>query len=242
MRGELSTRLPDLPDELYRLIEGYSINRYPWYETAAKIYKLESDDILYLKLIEGQPTRTLEQESMILEWIDERVPTPKLLFYGYMEGIEFQLTTEIKGTPIYKVQAHERMEAVKVLGETLWMIHSLDPSGCPIDNRVENKLAKIDDASVLGEAPDERLVFTHGDYCLPNIIIENDVLSGVIDWDYGGLADPYVDFVSCTWSIAHNFGEKDAKHKWIPLFFESYGLYEVNEEKLAFYNGLSDLV
>ena len=51
MRGDPSTRLPDLPDELSSLIEGYSLSRYPWYETAAKIYRLESEDVLYLKLI-----------------------------------------------------------------------------------------------------------------------------------------------------------------------------------------------
>ena len=235
--------MPDLPGKLSELTEGYTVNRYPWYETAAKIYRLESEnDALYLKLIEGQPTRNLERESKILEWVDGRLPTPKLLYYGYEEGVEYQLTSEVKGTPTYKVQPFERADAVRVLGETLRMIHSLDSSGCPIDNRVDNKLVQIDDTSKLGERPAEDLVFTHGDYCLPNIIMENASLSGVIDWDYGGLADPYVDFNSCIWSMGFNYGEQETKQKWIPLFLESYGLDDLDEEKLAFYGRLSSLI
>ncbi len=233
--------MPELPGRLTDLIDGYKLSRYPWYETAAKIYRLESEtDALYLKLIENQPTRTLERESKILEWIDGQLPTPKLLYYGIDGCVEYQLTSEVKGTPTYKAQPNERMEAVKILGETLQKVHSLDPAGCPIDNRLNNKLTQIEDTSELSERPDEELVFTHGDYCLPNIIIKNGALSGVIDWDYGGLADPYVDFASCTWSIRHNYGENESNDNWIPQFFESYGLTP-DETKLKYYGNLNSL-
>ncbi len=235
--------MPDLPEILSELIEGYKLNRYPWYETAAKIYRLEGEsDALYLKLIEGQPTRSLERESTILEWIDGRLHTPNLLYYTYENEVEYQLTSEVKGTPTYKVQSFERADAVRVLGETLKLIHSLGTDGCPIDNRIDNKLALIEDSSKLGDRPVEELGVTHGDYCLPNIIMENAALSGVIDWDYGGLADPYVDFNSCIWSMGFNYGEQETKQKWIPLFLESYGLDELDEERLAFYGRLSALI
>ncbi len=52
MQGGQSTGLPDLPEKLSELTEGYKLNRYPWYETAAKIYRLESEsDALYLTII-----------------------------------------------------------------------------------------------------------------------------------------------------------------------------------------------
>lgn len=242
MQGGQSTGLSDFPEKLSELTEGYTVSRYPWYETAAKIYRLKGEtDSLYLKLIEGQPTRSLERESKILEWINGRLPTPKLLYYGYAAGVEYQLTSEVKGTPTYKAQPSERMDAVRVLGETLRLVHSLDPKGCPIDNRVDNKLDHIEDTSKLGDKPEENLVFTHGDYCLPNIIIEIGALSGVIDWDYGGLADPYVDFNSCIWSMGYNYGEKETENKWIPVFLESYGLDEFDKEKLSYYGRLSSL-
>ncbi|TFH13229.1 aminoglycoside 3'-phosphotransferase, partial [Candidatus Bathyarchaeota archaeon] len=87
--------------------------------------------------------------------------------------------------------------------------------------------------------PVENFVFTHGDYCLPNILIEDGVLSGVIDWDYAGLADPYVDFVSCMWSIRYNFGEE--ADDLIPLFLETYDV-ELDPAKYGFYKRLNELI
>jgi kanamycin kinase/aminoglycoside 3'-phosphotransferase-2 len=43
---------------------------------------------------------------------------------------------------------------------------------------------------LMAEMPIEEPVFIHGDYCLPNILVAGDKLGGVIDWDFGGLADP----------------------------------------------------
>ncbi|MES0326290.1 MAG: phosphotransferase, partial [Candidatus Bathyarchaeia archaeon] len=175
--------MPSLPDELAELTEGYALSRFPYYETAAKIYRLSSEDSgLYLKIIEGQQTLSLERESRILRWIDGSIPTPRLLYYGVQDGNEYQLTTEVTGTPTYQVEPAEREHAVKALGEALRMIHSMNSSGCPIDNRIGNRLKQLQendvDTSQFKDQPDESLVFTHGDYCLPNIIIEDRELSG----------------------------------------------------------------
>jgi len=241
-----STGLPSLPDELAGLAEGYDFSRFPYYETAAKIYRLSSgDSVLYLKIIEGQQTLSLERESTILKWIDGRTPTPKLHYYGVQDGNEYQLTSEVKGTPTYQVQPNEREHAVKALGEALKMIHSLDPSGCPIDNRIDNRLRQLQeggvDTSHLNDKPDESLVFTHGDYCLPNIIMEERELSGVIDWDYAGLADPYADFASCVWSMGYNYGLEETAERWEPYFFMVYGLEDFDVGRLAYYRKLMDL-
>ena len=246
MGGGPSTGLPSLPDELAGLAEGYDFSRFPYYETSAKIYRLLSEDsILYLKIIEEQQTLNLERESNILRWIDGRIPTPKLLYYGVQDGNEYQLTTEVKGTPTYQVQPNEREHVVKALGEALKMIHSLAPTGCPIDNRIDNRLKQLQEGGVdttqLNDQPNESLVFTHGDYCLPNIIIDGRKLSGIIDWDYSGLADPYVDFTSCIWSMGYNYGLEETAERWEPYFFMVYGLEDVDVGKLAYYRQLMDL-
>ena len=238
--------MPSLPDELAGLDEGYDFSRFPYYETSAKIYRLSSgDSVLYLKIIEGQQTLSLERESTILKWIDGRIPTPELLYYGVQDGTEYQLTTEVKGIPTYQVQPNEREHAVKALGAALRMIHSLDPIGCPIDNRIENRLNQLQEGGVntshLNYKPDESLVFTHGDYCLPNIIIKEREISGVLDWDYAGLADSYADFASCIWSLGYNYGLEETAERWEPYFFMVYGLDDVDVGKLAYYRKLMDL-
>ena len=239
--------MPSLPEELAELTEVYALSRFPYYETAAKIYRLSSEDSgLYLKIIEGQQTLSLERESRILRWIDGSIPTPRLLYYGVQDGNEYQLTTEVMGIPIYQVEPAEREHAVKALGEALRMIHSMNPSGCPIDNRISNRMKQLQendvDTSQFKDQPDESLVFTHGDYCLPNIIIEDRELSGVIDWDYAGLADPYADFASCVWSMGYNYGLEETAEQWEPYFFMVYGLEEVDVGKLAYYRKMMDLL
>jgi aminoglycoside phosphotransferase len=179
----------------------------------------------------------------MLKWINQRVPTPEPLYYNKEKSTEYLLTTEIKGTPTYQVTLSERETAVRILAETLRKIHSIDTTGCParhtINCWIKTLREKEIDVSPLGDwRPEEKLCFTHGDYCLPNIIV-NGRLSGIIDWDYAGLADPYTDLASCTWSLGYNY--KEEAETLIPLFYETYGV-EIIEEKLDFYRRLYELI
>ena len=49
-------------------------------------------------------------------------------------------------------------------------------------------------------------------------------LGSVIDWDCGGLADRYVDFVLAVGSLGYNFGVGEVEKVWAPLFFEEYSV------------------
>lgn len=238
----LSTRLPDT---LAEQLNGYSFVRHPYDETGASIYVLTHQSMprLYLK-IRGDKTDRLSSEYEMLKWINQRVPIPEPLYYTKEATIEYLLTTEVKGTPTYQVDPSNREIAVRILAETLRKIHSLDTTGCPVTHTIDDSTKSLReraiDVSPLGDwRPEEHLCFTHGDYCLPNIIVADSRLSGVIDWDYAGLADPYVDFVSCTWSIRYNYGEE--AETLTSLFFDAYGV-DIDEEKLSFYRRLNELI
>lgn len=247
MAGEPSSESVKLGGPLEELTEGYRASRHPYGETGAEIYRLTHPEkpSLYLKSSRGEGLR---HEYDVLKWIGVRLPTPEPLFYMLSEGVEYLLTSEVPGTPAYQVQPEEREDAVRVLAFTLKCIHELETDACPYTNTVERRVAalnprlnrrdreKLDD--LMKYAPAETLVFTHGDYCLPNVITLGPRLSGVIDWDYAGLADPYVDLVSCFHSLKYNYGERDSKEKWIPLFLEVYGLGALDDEKLGFYTEL----
>ncbi|OGD47857.1 hypothetical protein A3K69_05965 [Candidatus Bathyarchaeota archaeon RBG_16_57_9] len=233
-------------------MEGYRASRHPYRETAAEVYRLVHDDKppLYLKVLRGGGSG-LRREYEVLKWIGARLPSPEPLYYMSSGGAEYLLTREVPGTPSYQVQPEEREEAVRVLAFTLRCIHELDTEACPYTNTIKDRVnalkptlsrrdkRKLDD--LMERAPAETLVFTHGDYCLPNVITVVPRLSGVIDWDHGGLADLYVDLASCLRSLKYNYGDRESKERWIPLFLEVYGLDELDDEKLGFYTGLMAL-
>ena len=238
-----------LPEELMELTEGYGFQRHPYEETGAEIHRLteEGRQTLYLKVYPVRGRR-LERETRVLRWIDGRLPAPKPLFYLAKGWWEYQLTTEVPGTPSYQLERSERMNAVKLVAGALRTIHGLDARGCPYMNTVANRIGEARSSKdpetqkaldgLEASKPDEDLVFTHGDYCLPNIILDGGTLSGVIDWDHGGLGDPYADLEACMWSISYNYGE-DAE--WLTqLFLREYGLKEPDEAKLEWYARLSD--
>ena len=97
-------------------------------------------------------------------------------------------------------------------------------------------------------SPTDAPVFTHGDYCLPNVIfrerrvepdesggVHTPVLSGFVDCGRAAVGDRYVDLALCARSITRNLGSA-----WVPAFFRDYGVDVVDRERLDFYTLLDD--
>lgn len=157
-----------------------------------------------------------------------------------------------------------KRETIRELSSGLQMIHSVPTDECPFSARLDEKVEAvrkrlksglIDESdfdeirqgrtaenlfqelleTMLETAPDkEDLVFTHGDFCLPNIILENKKLSGFIDWGNAGAADKYQDIALIARSIESNFGAE-----WTKTFFEFYEI-EPDWEKIKFYQLLDE--
>lgn len=97
---------------------------------------------------------------------------------------------------------------------------------------------EIYDELVEKKPPAEDLVFTHGDLCLPNMMILGDEISGFIDFDRGGISDRYQDIALFLRSFALN--------SKIPLdisemFCSAYGIDSLDEEKIYYYRLLDEL-
>ncbi|UUZ89362.1 aminoglycoside 3'-phosphotransferase [Paenibacillus sp. P25] len=253
----------DIPQALAERTRGYSWEQITLGMSEASVFRLQDDgNTYYLKI---QPNRAVEhlwQERDRLLWLQGKLPVPEVLAYEQDDRSEYLLITEIRGVNASDPSHRPHLpELMALLASGLRSIHSVDTAGCPFLQTLEVKLKEagyrtesglIDEADfdekrqgkkaadlfqeLVRDRPEsEDLVFTHGDYCLPNILICEGGVSGFIDWGRGGVADRYQDLALAARSIAYNFGSE-----WIPFFLKEYGLGEADEAKLEFYQLLDE--
>lgn len=140
-------------------------------------------------------------------------------------------------------------------GKHLKMIHSLEFDSCPQSNRTKslfyecNKRVREDKIEMwnfykeYGFTPNQGLimldslkskcindVFIHGDYYLPNIIMNDFEFSGIVDMDLSGMGDRHIDIASGLRSLEINFKTK----KYNDIFLDAYGRYLVERDRLVF--------
>jgi len=209
-------------------------------ESGAYTYMLSDEQVQnrYLKIMPRKLKMSMEREVEILKWLEGKLPVPKVLLFTSDTEYEYLLMTEVKG--IYSCDStfgSDLPKLVRLLAKGLRMIHSIDIKNCPFDQRLSIKLKEAEYRTVNGlvdeddfddirhgrkavdlfqellvaKPANEDLVFTHGDYCLPNIIINNGDISGFIDWGRGGIADRYQDLALAARSLAYNFDAQGLK-------------------------------
>ena len=218
----------------------------------------------YLKILAAVEDDDLRRERDVLEWLTSRLPVPRVLDFEQEGQTQYLLMTEAPGSSAAdELQATEAAQVISQLAEALRAVHDVDISACPFDMRLDVKLAearaRIDSGLVdegdfegvnmgrsamdiyhelIATRPDyEELVFTHGDYCLPNIMLKDGAVSGFLDLGRAGIADRYTDLALAARSIRHNTGDEQLAG----LFFEAYDLGEVDWQRVDYYILLDEL-
>lgn len=92
--------------------------------------------------------------------------------------------------------------------------------------------------------PAEDRVLSHGDYCLPNLFLDNGCVSGFLDLGHCGIADRYRDISLGLKSLKNNLGGVfggPVREGYDPgLLFDALGIAP-DEEKLRYYLLLDEL-
>ncbi len=225
--------------------------------------KLSKPD-LFLKISHSTTDAPLINEKNAMNWLLAKLPVPHVVAYCKVQTTEYLLTTSIPGLSSEShALSTEKKPLVQILAEGLRTIHNISIANCPLPVFTAQSLLKTAHQNVtsghitaqtLAERKDPRtpeqalteihalkpdgedLVFTHGDYCLPNVMIDNNALSGFIDWGSAGIGDRHRDFVSAQYSIRRNLGAE-----WIDPFFDHYDRKFLNIKTLQFYNAIYNL-
>lgn len=126
------------------------------------------------------------------------------------------------GVPAFQFpQAHRIGD---ILGKCLKKIHQLPIPRFPVK---DHKMPALQEHALLSDCPSE-LVVSHGDFCLPNVLIAESEQVQIIDLGDAGVYDRYYDLYWGIWSLKFN----DYPHQVGP-FLESYGLPYPDQRKLA---------
>jgi kanamycin kinase len=217
----------------------------------ARVIFIDKDGGYFLK---SAPKGKLEREAAMLRYFHGKGLSANVL--AYISGTnDWLLTEKIHGDDCIAAKYLEQPKRLcDILAERLVYLHSLDYSDCPFQNftgwwlakaeqnkRMEtyNKdefpdsfgYASAEEAWAVVEANKHLLktdTLLHGDYCLPNIILNNWNFAGFIDLDNAGVGDKHIDVFWATWSLFFNLHTHDYRE----CFIDAYGRSKIDEDML----------
>lgn len=212
-------------------------------------------------------TELASRERTILHWLDGRIPVPQIIESVQEDGQDYLLMTRLRGKMLCDDSYLDQpVRLCELLAAGMQILHRTDCSGCPVDRSLNTVLKEAEArvsqglcipeghdgfgasenllAYLMRNRPDEQLVLTHGDYCLPNVLADEQGICGLIDLGDAGLADPYMDIALGHQSLVRNMtGMFGGPVRPLPdkqLLFDCLGVVP-DWEKLDYYLLLDQL-
>jgi aminoglycoside 3'-phosphotransferase-2 len=226
-------------------------------ESRAEVYRLiqSGQPDLILKALIRDPLHSLCGETARLRWLKDRAPVPDVVDFIQDSSRDFLLMSALPGADAAN-SALPPDSIVNLLADALRELHAVPIDDCPfrhlIDDCVMESKARFDagqvdntnfDSASLDRNPadlyaemlatrpaSEATAFTHGDFCLPNVIITEGRLSGFIDVGRAGIGDPYRDLALIGRSLNRNLG-----NSWADRFLSRYGLKDPDPARLRYF-------
>lgn len=219
----------NLPDNISSMIreKEYTVNEVGMSKARIMVF---DDSVLKIE----KKNKQNDEMVQVMRWLEGKLPVPKILCYEQDEESQYILMSKVRGKMSCSQEFMSQSELMtKRLAEALKMLWSLDISDCPrvrnLDDelaaaryRVENNLIDMENTepNTFGpngfKNPEELLcwlednkpevepVFSHGDFCLPNIFFDDKGISGFIDLGDSGIGDKWKDIALCYRSLRWN--------------------------------------
>ena len=250
-RTPIAPNSSDFPTPFRHLLENAAV-----YDSScspeARVWFIDRDGGYYLK---SAPRGSLAREAELGRYFHGKGLTAAVLDYR-SEARDWLLTARVVGEDCtYPLYLEDPKRLCDLLAVKLRELHETEHDGCPVRDRMSEYLATVAcnyqkglfDASYLPEsmrsmtADDAyslvmqgRALFKgdsllHGDYCLPNIMLDDWRFSGFIDLGSGGVGDRHVDLFWGVWTLAFNLKTPQYGSR----FLDAYGRDRVNDELLA---------
>lgn len=249
-------RMPVLPDfEAIPAIFHGLMRSCPVFDSscsaAARVYYLDTQGGLYLK---SAAAGSLKQEAQLDAYFCSLGMGPEVLEY-HTDKQDWLLTRAVRGEDCTHPQYLAEPERLaEIMAQLLWELHHQDHSRCPVQNHTARYIARARENYAAGrydtslfpdnwgyptaeetwavvEANAKYLktdTLLHGDFCLPNIMLDNWKPIGFIDLGGAGVGDKHIDLFWGAWTL--NFNLKT--DKFCGRFLDAYGRQNFEEEML----------
>ena len=166
-----------------------------WLSWAGTVWKLDAGS----RVVFVKRASDLAPERERLRWLAGRWPVPEMVGFFRAVGDDWLLTREAPGVPLYHVSIDaDPAQKAALFGTILRDLHATPAADCPFGKRTAGS------------------VLTHGDFCLPNVLVSEGRLSGLIDVGEAGLGSPEIDLAAGVWSLQYNFGKGLPPTSWPP--------------------------
>ncbi len=239
------TLLNKAPDEMPKDIRNF-ISTANIYDSScsseAKVYFVDRDNGYYLK---RAGKGMLEKEFKMTEYFYFKGLGAKVLNY-VSHDCDWLLTTAVIGNDcIHEEYLMYPERLCDTIAYELRKLHETDYTGCPVQDRTAEYLAGAEknyhmgnydksrfpdsfgyrtakeahDVLIAGKGALKSKVLLHGDYCLPNIILDDWKLSGFVDVGCGGIGDRHIDIFWGVWTLWFNL----KTNKYRERFLDAYG-------------------
>jgi len=228
----------------------------------ASVFRLDApgQPPLYLKTELVEALAELPREAERLRWLAAAgIPCAPVLGWCEEDGQYWLLLGALPGQNLEDASLDPATK-VRLMAAALRQLHALNIVGCPFDHRAVLHIAHAEarlraglvDEDDLDEAhrdlgPDELfarlqaqapahedLVVTHGDACLPNLIVQDGAVTGWIDCGRLGVADRWQDLALAARDTGEVLGLE-----WVAPFLQAYGT-QLDAERAAFYRLLDE--
>ena len=249
MKRTLLECLPeDVPAEFVRFAAGA-----PIYDSScspeARVWLIDRDGGYYLK---KNRAGELSREAEMTAYFHKKGLGAEVLAYRTDEH-DWLLTASVRGEDCtLQKYLDEPKRLADVLAESLRALHEINPSDCPVTDRCGEYIALAEanyrsgcyskehfpDSFGYRSAEEAYAVFSegksalicdtllHGDYCLPNIMLDNWSFSAFIDVGMGGVGERHIDLFWGAWTLLFNLKTDRYRER----FFDAYGRDKVDTD------------
>ena len=192
---------------------------------------------------------------------------PRVIAFAEVGDWTYLVTSTVAGQPGHVAVTETPLRVARLMGQALRRLHDLPPGDFSLRTgvadllgvaaaRVHNRRTRpsqLQSLAAARETPEKRLkrltkrpipddpsahVLTHGDYCLPNVLLDLGDTTGLIDVGGLMLADRHRDLAAAVRSLRYNGGQRDA----VDTFLRWYGRELVDQKRLDYWADLLELV